>query len=68
MDREPIDVICAGEDLLDKARGVARQIEERVRRVMNAHGPPEPDVSPRRERTRRPPRRDAPPRPRRSPP
>jgi hypothetical protein len=34
-DEQPVDVICKGEQLLSKAKAVARQIRRQVRRVIS---------------------------------
>jgi hypothetical protein len=42
VDNRQVEVINTGEELLLRARVVARQIEERVRRAMEGHGLPPP--------------------------
>jgi hypothetical protein len=46
QDEQPLEVICKGEQLLGKAKAVAEQIEEQVRRLLGE----QPDRS-RRDRT-----------------
>ena len=47
VDDRQVEVINTGEELLVRARAIARQIEERVWRAMDGHGLPRPPARPR---------------------